>query len=110
MSARLLLLLLVSSASLFALGASSDEPEPVVHQVAIRQMKFVPEVLEVKAGDRIVWVNEDIFPHTVTATDGSPDSGLMKQNQTWTWIPDEKGEHAYVCAYHPTMKGKVVVK
>ncbi len=31
-------------------------------------MKFVPERLEVAAGDRITWTNRDFVPHSVTAT------------------------------------------
>lgn len=116
MSARRLLAAAIGAA-LVALGAaagSAAEPEekkePTVHTVVIKAMKYVPEVLEVHAGDEIVWVNEDIVPHTVTATDKSPDSGLMTPKQTWKWVPDEKGEHPYVCLYHPTMTGKVIVK
>lgn len=103
-------------AFLYALGASAADDndkkrrEPAVHRVSIQQMKYVPANLEVQAGDTIVWVNEDIFPHTVTATDKFLDSGLMKPKQSWTWVAGEKGEHSYVCAYHPTMKGIVVVK
>lgn len=99
---------------LVAAAGSAEEPEekkaPTVHTVLIKAMKFVPEVIEVSAGDEIVWVNEDIVPHTVTATDKSPDSGLINTKASWKWVPDETGEHPYVCLYHPTMTGKVIVK
>lgn len=104
-------------AFLYALGASASgddddkkEREPAVHRVSIQQMRYVPATLELRAGDKIVWVNEDIFPHTVTAADKSLDSGLMTAKQSWSWVAGEKGEHPYVCTYHPTMKGTVIVK
>ena len=33
----------------------------------IEGMKFVPERLEVAAGDRVTWTNRDFLPHSVTA-------------------------------------------
>lgn len=102
-------------ASTLASGAAAgdtvaEEPAPSVHRVAVRGMKYVPETLEVKAGDKIIWVNEDIVPHTVTAADKTLDSGLMQPKQSWSWVAEGKGERPYVCVFHPTMKGTVVVE
>lgn len=36
------------------------------YQVVIEQMRFNPPELTVHRGDRVVWVNKDLFPHTVT--------------------------------------------
>ncbi len=78
-------------------------------------MKFVPERIEVAAGDRITWVNHDIVPHTVTATEAGVVSGEIKQDARWSWTaraPGGKatGEMPYICRLHPVMKGTVVVK
>ena len=73
-------------------------------------MKFVPERIEVAAGDRITWVNRDIVPHTVTATEAGVESGEIKQDARWTWTARKKGEMPYICRLHPVMKGTVVVK
>ena len=44
------------------------DPVPQRHVVEIRGMAFHPEVLEVRRGDTVVWINRDIVPHTATAT------------------------------------------
>jgi len=73
-------------------------------------MKFVPERLEVAAGDRVTWTNKDFVPHSVTAKDKDVASGDLAQNKSWTWTARGKGEIAYICRLHPVMKGVVVVK
>ena len=73
-------------------------------------MKFVPERLEVAAGDRVTWVNRDIVPHTVTAKEAGVESGDIAQNTRWTWTAKNKGEMRYICRLHPVMKGVVTVK
>lgn len=71
-------------------------------------MKFVPERLEVAAGDRITWINVDFVPHSVTSK--RVESGDMAQNGRWTWTAQGKGEMAYICRLHPMMRGFVIVK
>ena len=74
-------------------------------------MKFVPERLEVAAGDRITWVNKDFVPHTVTAKEAHIESGVLAQNARFTWTARGKaGEIAYICRLHPVMKGTIVIK
>ena len=72
-------------------------------------MKFVPERLEVAAGERITWVNRDFVPHSVTAKDAGVESGDLAQGKRWTWTA-RKGELNYICRLHPVMKGVVTVK
>lgn len=84
--------------------------KPVTHTVTIELMQFNPPVLTVKAGERVVWVNKDLFPHTVTADDKSFDSGAIAANASWSYIARNKGEYAYSCTFHPTMHGKLTVQ
>jgi plastocyanin len=71
-------------------------------------MKFVPERLEVAAGDRITWINVDFVPHSVTST--TVESGDLAQDGRWTWSAQRRGEMAYICRLHPMMRGVVIVK
>lgn len=71
-------------------------------------MKFVPGRLEVAAGDVITWTNHDLVPHSVTAA--AIESGDLAEGRSWTFIPRQKGEIAYICRLHPLMRGVVVVK
>jgi plastocyanin len=73
-------------------------------------MKFVPERLEVAAGDRITWTNRDFLPHSVTAPDARIESGDLGEGKTWSYVAGKAGEIAYICRLHPVMKGSVVVK
>ena len=81
---------------------------PKTHVVEIRQFKFFPATLTVKAGDVIVWKNLDAAPHT--ATSEGWDSDMLRLNESWELKVTGKGTTEYICAYHPSMKGKIIVK
>jgi plastocyanin len=78
--------------------------------VAIEGMKFVPERLEVAAGDTVTWTNKDLVPHTVTAGAAGVESGDIAPGASWKLTARRRGEIAYLCRYHPTMKAVLVVK
>ncbi len=80
------------------------------HTVIVEAMRFVPEVLTVQRGDRVVWVNKDLFPHTATANAGTFDSGSMAPSASWTYVAREPGRHRYLCSLHPTMTGTLTVQ
>lgn len=91
--------------------ASAAASESITtHIVEIKQFKFVPEILTAKKGDHIIWKNLDVVPHTATANDKSWGSGNLNRTDGWLMIAEEVGEHSYICAYHPAMKGKVIIK
>lgn len=75
------------------------------HTVTIENMVYTPARLSVHRGDRIVWVNKDLFPHTVTAA--AFDSGSIGVGASWSYTVQKSGEYAYACAFHPTMKGEL---
>jgi plastocyanin len=83
---------------------------PATHTVMMDGTRFEPEVLTVNAGDLIVWVNKDPFPHTATSKAGGFDSESIAPDESWRYRPEKKGEFAYVCSFHPTMKGTLRVK
>jgi plastocyanin len=80
------------------------------HTVAIEGMKFVPERLEVAAGETVVWTNKDFLPHSVTASGAKVESGDLAPGKTFRFVARKKGEMPYICRLHPVMKGVVVVK
>jgi plastocyanin len=81
-----------------------------VHTVVIENMQFNPAELQVRRGERIVWVNKDLFPHTVTSASHAFDSGSIAATSSWTYVARKAGEYAYGCTFHPTMKGVLKVK
>lgn len=73
-------------------------------------MSFSPSTLIVHRGDRIMWINKDPFPHTVTSTGRKFDSHLIAPGASWSYVARKPGEYDYVCTLHVTMKGKIVVR
>jgi len=80
------------------------------HTVTLENMQFNPPQLSVHRGDRIVWVNKDLFPHTVTAENKSFDSGAIDAGSSWSLVADKPGKFGYSCSFHPTMKGTLTVQ
>jgi len=78
--------------------------------VEMRAMAFAPLRIEVTAGATVEWTNRDQLAHTVTADDGSWDSGLIAADGTWRHTFDKPGTYAFHCTPHPFMTGIVVVK
>lgn len=99
--------LLLSGSSL---GAALQAAEPVTHTVKIDAVNYGPKSLTIQAGDTVVWINQDLFPHTVTAEDGSFDSGDIPGGKSWTYTFSEKGDVPYKCIYHKAMVGSLRVE
>jgi plastocyanin len=79
------------------------------HEVVIEGMQFTPAVLEVEHGDKVMWRNKDLVPHTATAA-GAFDSGNIAAGKSWSHVMSKPGRYDYVCTYHPGMKATIVVK
>lgn len=91
-------------------SAAAPPAKPTMHTVVIEGSHFEPEVLTLRVGDKITWVNKDPFPHTATSA-GHFDSAAIQPDQSWTFTPKAKGELAYICSFHPTtMKATVRVQ
>ena len=84
--------------------------ESATHTVIIENMRFSPDELVVKRGDRVVWINKDLFPHTATADAKAFDSGDIPVEKSWTYIAAAPGHYAYQCTFHPGMKGTLIVQ
>jgi len=79
------------------------------HKVSIKDVKFAPKELKVKKGDTVVWSNADERDHTVTADDGSFNSGNLGDGATFKQKFEKPGKFKYHCEYHPRMKATIVV-
>ena len=88
--------------------AAAKAPRPAAHTVVMEAVSFQPMVLAIRAGDSVVWVNKDPFPHTATAD--RFDSKEIPAGKSWTHTPKARGEFPYVCTLHPTMKATLRVK
>jgi plastocyanin len=91
-----------------AVAAAVPVAERATHTVTIENMVFTPARLVVHRGDRIMWVNKDLFPHTATAA--SFDSGSIDVGSSWSYTAATAGDYSYGCKFHPTMKGELKVE
>lgn len=80
-------------------------------QVSMKQIKFIPENVTVKVGQKILWTNNDgQIPHTVTATKGATfDSGNVAGGGTFDYTPTKAGTIDYVCTIHSGQTGSITV-
>ncbi len=90
-------------------GASSQAPVGT-SSVSISGFAFQPQNVTVVPRATITWTNNDSVPHTVTADDGSFDSGTLSPGASFTHAFASAGTVSYHCNIHPSMHGTVVVK
>jgi len=102
-------------------SASPPPPSPNATTVDILQgsatnfsitQSYSPDPVTVVVGvnNTVTWVNNDSAPHTVTAYDGSFDSGNIAPAGTFTFTFTRPGTYPYYCIYHSWMFGTVIVK
>ena len=91
-------------------GAPLAHVEPEAPDaVEISDFAFSPRTIEAELGTEVTWSNVDPTAHTVSAADGSFDSGTIDPDGTFTWTFEQEGTFAYLCRIHPTMRGSVRV-
>jgi plastocyanin len=83
------------------------------HQVVIDGMAFHPQVVRVRPGDTITWLNKDLFVHNVTAgarhASSGAHSGDLAPGKSWRYTVPAAGSFDYACTLHPVMTGHVEV-
>jgi nitrite reductase (NO-forming) len=117
-----------ANTQIYEAGANNPPPPPggdghgggvvAVHMVNITKgaydqanaaNAFSPNVIQLKVGEKVMWVNGDEIAHTATADDASFDTGFIESGQSFTLTFPKTGTYAYHCTPHPWMKGTVVV-
>src|SRR5215212_1690693 len=77
--------------------------------VQVVDFAFEPGMLTVPAGATVTWTNAGSRTHTVTADDGSFDSGRLDPGEQFSQTFDQPGTFTYHCGFHPEMQGAIVV-
>ena len=83
--------------------------------VTMADSTFTASSVTIAAGDTVVWTDNGNFPHTVTADDGSFDSGNMSRGQTFSRAFATPGTFRYFCKIHGAaggvgMAGTIIVQ
>lgn len=69
--------------------------------VEISSFAFNPGTVTVKVGTTVTWLHRDGgASHTVTADDDSFSSGLLSENDRFSFTFDTPGTYAYYCEFH----------
>jgi len=84
---------------------------PAAVKVTIKSLKYSSHTIQIKTGETVEWVNNDLTPHTVTSDSGGKlNSGSLDVGATWRHTFNKHGTFAYFCTFHREMKGSVVVR
>ena len=90
-------------------GSGSSEPVVTTEVAMAKSYRFDPKTIEIVAGDRVTWTNEDNFTHTVQV-DGQEDH-KVERGESVSIAFDTPGTYHYVCTLHSQdMEGEVIVK
>lgn len=73
--------------------------------VAMAGTRFSPSELAVRKGAEVVFDNDDVAPHTVTADEGGVDSGTINPGKAFKLVVREP--FSYHCEIHPSMKATI---
>ena len=114
--------LLFASIIFFSCSKSSDEislnpdgsvrtsgtvPVNYTTKITIERNAFTPADVTVMQSGSILWVNGDNQVHTVTADNGSFDSGDIAAGGSFGYTFNIIGPHTYHCKYHGEQTGIV---
>jgi plastocyanin len=100
----------VSAAPNEASGERHSTSTPIT--ITIDAFQFQPDKIRIKRGQRVIFINKDEVPHTVTpdkSTHFAP-SGIIKGGEQHEVLFDSAGVQSYSCDFHPSMRGRVIVK
>jgi amicyanin len=96
------------SASSVASGGEEATGENVT--VRIDGMRFDPPSITVKPGTTVTWVHGSSMPHTISGNGGVLRSSTLYGGQSYSHTFGEAGRYDYICEFHPSMKGSVLVE
>ena len=96
-------------------AASPSPGEDAGPTITIQTFQFRPSALEIRAGTKVTWINQDEITHTVTSgtpenRNGRFDSPLEGKGAAFSTILDRPGTYTYFCNRHQSMRGEIHVR
>jgi plastocyanin len=92
-----------------AVAASDMTSVTIVEPRVQSRWGYAPTTVNVQAGTWVTWSNAGLDAHTVTAIDGSFDSGNLDPSDGFSWFFADPGTYEYICTLHSWMTGSVIV-
>lgn len=92
-------------------GPKEDQPSHLqTVTIANRQMNFIPYIAVAAVGAKVVFTNEDPFPHNVFSPDNEKfNMGNIPQNGAHLRVFKSPGAYSLLCNLHPGMLGYLLV-
>jgi plastocyanin len=93
-------------------GEITDAGNTGAHEnkIEIKDFAFNPQILTVKSGEKITWINRDEEPHTIVSVEKQfKKSSALDTDQEFTITAGAPGTYTYFCSVHPKMTGTIVV-
>ncbi len=93
--------------------AAAPTPVPTASGIAvsISNFSFSPATMTIPAGTTVTWTNKDSVSHNVVSDDGALfDSGILRQNASFSYTFTKSGAVPFHCSPHPGMKGTIFVQ
>lgn len=79
--------------------------------MTIKDYTYAPATITVPVGTTVTFTNRDSTPHTATSKKpGAFESGSIDTGRSGEVKLEQAGTFAYYCAFHPFMKGTIVVE
>jgi plastocyanin len=95
--------------------AAAGESSSRDNLITIQTFQFRPTPVEVRAGTRVTWTNQDDILHTVTS--GAPDrrdqrfeAALDGKGTSYGFTFTQAGTYPYFCDRHQSMRGEILVR
>src|SRR5213595_2789970 len=78
------------------------------NEIGIDNYRFTPATLNVRAGTKVVWINNDDVPHLIVNVENRfRKSPVLDTDQRFATTLTKRGTYDYFCSLHPVMQGKI---
>ena len=103
--------LLIIGTVIIITGCEKDKTDNVSGNfvVTMKNAAFSPASLTIAAGSTVTWTNDDNVIHTVTATDGSFDSGDIAVGASYSKTFSATGTINYNDMHNTSMTGILII-
>ena len=79
--------------------------------VDIKNFAFNPQILNIKSGTNVSWINNDSVPHTITSdSENILNSPTLAPGESFNFTFTNSGTINYHCNIHRTMNGTIIVE
>jgi plastocyanin len=95
----------VAPAAVVPVAGSTPGGAGAAVSIQVQDYQFSPKAATANVGDTVTWTNAGAVAHTITAGDGSWDSGNFDPGKSYSHTFTAAGTVSYYCRYHGSASG-----